>query len=82
MYHVNGIVGLKILSNGAIGRNEQGIKYQLSTEQGVVRFIDEFNPWIRITIKEDKVDVTEKFRKYIVYCGSRTNRPITRSEYR
>ena len=81
MYHVNGIVGLKILSNGAIGRNEQGIKYQLNTEQGVVRFIEEYNPWVTITVKENKLDVTERFREHIVLCGSRTNRPSKVSKY-
>ena len=81
MYQIHGVVGLKLLNNGAIARQEQGIRYQLSTEVGVVRFIREFNPWVIITIKQDKTDVTDKFKEHIVLCGSRTNRPPKVSRY-
>lgn len=81
MYHINGVVGLKVLNDGSIARRETGIKYHLNTEKGVIRFITEYNPWVTVTIKQDQTDVTAKFKEHIIMCGSRTNRQPKVSKY-
>lgn len=71
MFHIKGIVGLKFLSNGGIYRLESEVKYHLNTDLGVVRFIEEFNPFASISIKENQSDVTDRFKKYIIFAKPR-----------
>ncbi len=71
MFHIVGVLGVKLLSDGSMARLESNIRYNLNTPEGVIRFVTEMNPFLSITVKQDQVDVTEKFRKYIIYSKSR-----------
>ena len=63
MYEISGVYGFKQLPNGIISRQRSAFKTTLNTEHGVVRFIDEEQPFESISIKDPitKKDLTEYF---------------------
>ena len=63
MFEINGIYGVKFMTGGQVIRNKSTFKQYLNTEAGVMRFIEEMQPFDTITIKDmtTKEDKTEYF---------------------
>jgi len=63
MYEISGIYGVKFMTGGQVIRNKSVFKQTLSTEEGVMRFLDEMKPFDTVVIKDldTKKDMTEYF---------------------
>jgi hypothetical protein len=71
-YKVSITLGMVIVA-GQIVRNESATSIILSTEQGVIRFIEECGSLVSLKVTNliNKKDVTEKFKQYARFVPSR-----------
>lgn len=63
MFEITGVYGNKFLTGGQVIRNKSTFKQYLNSEAGVMRFIEEMQPFDSIAIKDmaTKEDKTEYF---------------------
>ena len=52
MFEINAILAEKFTPHGEVIRMKQVVKIYLNTEQGVMNFIDEQKPFVKIEIKD------------------------------
>ena len=63
MFELTGVYGNKFMTGGQVVRGKSAFKQYLNSEEGVMRFIDEMQPFDTIIIKDmvTKEDKTEYF---------------------
>jgi len=63
MYEISGIYAVKFYPDGSLSRNKRVFKMVVNSENGVMAFLDEQQPFESIVIKDPstKEDLTEYF---------------------
>ncbi len=63
MFEITGVYDNKFITGGQVVRSKSAFKQHLNTEEGVMRFLDEMQPFASVAVKDLDVnkDVTEYF---------------------